>query len=216
MPLSKRFQERAERPIHRDSFVHPWPEVGLAVADSPNDPTPSLRIADGRIVEMDGVAREQMDLLDLFIAEHAIALDAAYEAMSTPAEAIARLLVDINVPRSRIIRLASGCTAARAASGNRPNAADISPATTREAMSAAWPCHCASRLARNNCSLWLFNSAPYTPIASMIALNRMVVLMPEAIPARSLGTQAMMFFCVSPLRNPAPAPVTAMARAKGR
>ena len=58
MPLSKRFQERAERPIHKDSFVTPWPEVGLIVADSPNDPPPSLCVADGRIVEMDGVPRE--------------------------------------------------------------------------------------------------------------------------------------------------------------
>ncbi|MNP24356.1 hypothetical protein D3C76_1171120 [compost metagenome] len=40
--------------------------------------------------------------------------------------------------------------------------------------------------------------------------------MPEAMPVRSRGTQAMMFFCVSPLSSPAPAPVTAIARAKGR
>ena len=113
MSLSRRFQERAERPIHRDSFVTPWPEVGLIVADSPNDPQPSLSIAAGRIVEMDGVPRERMDLLDLFIAEHAIDADMAYEAMSTPSEAIARMLVDINVPRSRIVRLVSGCTAAK-------------------------------------------------------------------------------------------------------
>jgi propanediol dehydratase large subunit len=113
MPLSKRFQERAERPIHKDSFVTPWPEVGLIVADSPNDPQPSLRLAEGRIVEMDGVPREQMDLNDLFIADHAIDLDAAYEAMSTPDEAIARMLVDINVPRARLVRLVSGCTAAK-------------------------------------------------------------------------------------------------------
>ncbi|MNC68279.1 hypothetical protein D3C75_1188560 [compost metagenome] len=53
-------------------------------------------------------------------------------------------------------------------------------------------------------------------MASITALKRIVVLMPEAMPVRSLGTQAMMFFCVSPLSSPAPAPVTAIARAKGR
>jgi len=50
MSLSRRFRERAERPIHRDSFVTPWPDVGLVVADSPNDPAPSLRLAHGHIV----------------------------------------------------------------------------------------------------------------------------------------------------------------------
>jgi len=62
---------------------------------------------------MDGVPREQMDLLDLFIAEHAIDLSVAGEAMATPSETIARMLVDINVPRRQIIRLVGGCTAAK-------------------------------------------------------------------------------------------------------
>ena len=58
MPLSKRFQERAERPINKDSFVTPWPEVGLDRRRQPlRSRNPSLRMEAGRVVEMDGVPR---------------------------------------------------------------------------------------------------------------------------------------------------------------
>ncbi len=113
MRRSKRFAILDERPIQQDAFVHPWPEVGLAVADSPADPRPSLAVADGRVVAMDGVPRAEMDLLDLFIADHALDLGVTAEAMSTPSEAIARMLVDINLPRERVARLVAGCTAAK-------------------------------------------------------------------------------------------------------
>lgn len=113
MTRSKRFAALEERPINREAFVHPWPEVGLVVSDSPYDPAPSLRVERGRIVEMDGVPRAQMDMLERYIADHAIDVAAAREAMATPSEAIARMLVDINVPRERIVYLASGCTPAK-------------------------------------------------------------------------------------------------------
>ncbi|NLG50211.1 MAG: propanediol/glycerol family dehydratase large subunit [Chloroflexi bacterium] len=113
MRTSKRFTLLDERPINKDSFVHEWPEVGLIVTDSPYDPRPSLTLHQGRVVEMDGVAREEMDMLDLFIADHALDLEAAPEAMATPSEAIARMLVDVNVPRQEIVRLTRGCTAAK-------------------------------------------------------------------------------------------------------
>ena len=113
MRQSKRFAVLDERPINKDSFVHEWPEVGLIVTDSPDDPQPSLRLSEGRVVEMDGVSRDEMDMIDRFIADHALDLDAALEAMSTPSEAIARMLVDINVPRDEVVRLVAGCTAAK-------------------------------------------------------------------------------------------------------
>ncbi|MCD6520935.1 MAG: propanediol dehydratase, partial [Anaerolineae bacterium] len=69
---SKRFIELAKRPINRDSFVHEWPEVGLIVIDSPYDPKPSLRIERGKVVEMDGIPREKWDMIDRFIADHAL------------------------------------------------------------------------------------------------------------------------------------------------
>ena len=113
MLRSKRFAAMAERPVNQDSFVHEWPEVGLIVTDSPYDPQPSLQIADGRVVEMDGTPREAMDLIELFIADHSLDLAIATEAMATPALALARMLTDINIPRSTIARLAGGCTAAK-------------------------------------------------------------------------------------------------------
>ena len=113
MPHSKRFQILSERPINQEAFVHQWPEVGLIVTDSPNDPRPSLRLHEGRIVEMDGVPRERMDMIARFIADYAIDLQTAMEAMATPSETIARMLVDINVPRREIVRLVGGCTAAK-------------------------------------------------------------------------------------------------------
>ena len=113
MRRSKRFTILDERPINQDSFVHEWPEVGLIVSDSPLDPKPSLTLSEGRVVEMDGARREEMDLLDLFIADHALDLAMARVAMSTPSETFARMLVDVNVPRAEVARLAAGCTAAK-------------------------------------------------------------------------------------------------------
>lgn len=110
---SKRFIERAQRDINRDSFTHEWPEVGLSLSDSPYDPRPSLAIGEGRVEMMDGVTRDDMDMIDLFIADHALDLDVASEAMTTPAERLARMLVDIDVPRQEIARLAGGCTPAK-------------------------------------------------------------------------------------------------------
>ena len=113
MPQSRRFAVLAERDINKETFVEPWPEAGLIVADSPYDPRPSLCIANGRVVEMDGRARADFDALDIFIADHALDLTAAAEAMATPALHLARLLADINTPQVEVRRLACGCTPAK-------------------------------------------------------------------------------------------------------
>src|SRR5581483_944622 len=110
---SRRFEILAQRDINRETFVEPWPEVGLIVADSPFDPQPSLRIADGRVVELDGRQRADFDILDLFIADHGLDLSAAEAAMATPSLQLARMLADINVPRAEVLRLAAGCTPAK-------------------------------------------------------------------------------------------------------
>jgi propanediol dehydratase large subunit len=110
---SRRFEILDGRDINRETFVEPWPEAGLAVADSPFDPLPGLRVEDGRVAELDGKQRDDFDALDTFIADHALDLEAAEEAMATPALEIARMLADINVPRERVLRLAGGCTPAR-------------------------------------------------------------------------------------------------------
>ena len=113
MRQSKRFEVLDRRPINREAFVHAWPEVGLTVTDSPADPRPSLLVENGRVTAMDGVRRNDMDVIDRFIADRALDLGVAAEAMSTPSEAFARMLVDINAPRDQIARLAGGCTAAK-------------------------------------------------------------------------------------------------------
>ena len=113
MTSSRRFSILSKRDINKDSFVEPWPEAGLCVTDSPYDPQPSLRMEAGRVVEMDGKSRQDFDALDIFIADHSLDLSVAEEAMSTPSLQIARMLVDINVPRAQVQRLVSGCTPAR-------------------------------------------------------------------------------------------------------
>lgn len=113
MPTSRRFQILEQRDINRETFVEPWPEAGLIVADSPNDPQPSLQIENGQVVELDGRARADFDALDFFIADHSLDLNAASEAMATPSLEIARQLVDIRTPRAELLRLAGGCTPAK-------------------------------------------------------------------------------------------------------
>jgi propanediol dehydratase large subunit len=113
MPDSRRFKILAERDINRETFVEPWPEAGLIVADGPGDPQPSLKIEDGKVVELDGRSRADFDLLDFFIADHGIDLEAAQEVMAIPSLELARWLVDINVPRAKLLRLAGGCTPAK-------------------------------------------------------------------------------------------------------
>ncbi|HMO56140.1 MAG TPA: propanediol/glycerol family dehydratase large subunit, partial [Roseiflexaceae bacterium] len=120
MSESRRFKLLAERDINRETFVEPWPEAGLAVVDSPYDPLPSLRIEDGRVVEMDGRLRVDFDTIDTFIADHALDLTVAETAMARPAIELARMLADINIPAAMIRRLVAGCTPARLVEILRP------------------------------------------------------------------------------------------------
>ncbi len=113
MERSKRFDLLAKRDINKETYVEPWPEAGLIVADSPYDPQPSLTIEAGAVVEMDGVARRDFDALDIFIASQALDLETAEAAMALPSEDYARMLADINVPREDIARLIAGCTPAK-------------------------------------------------------------------------------------------------------
>lgn len=109
---SKRTEVLEQRPVNLDGFVEEWPEKGLVAMDSPYDPTPSLRIEDGLVVELDGVAREDFDFLDQFIADHAIDLDAAPEAMALEPAHIARMLVNPEVSRREVLAVTRGLTPA--------------------------------------------------------------------------------------------------------
>jgi propanediol dehydratase large subunit len=110
---SRRFMKLAERDINKETYVTPWAEAGLTVTDSLYDPAPSLRIEDGQIIEMDGKAQADFDALDMFIGAHSLDLEVAEEAMQTPSQAIARMLVDINVSHAEVRRLIAGCTPAK-------------------------------------------------------------------------------------------------------
>jgi propanediol dehydratase large subunit len=113
MPYSRRIESRSRRQINNDSFIREWADAGLILARSPHDPQPGIRIENGRIVELDGRAEADFDILDRFIALHAIDVAAAPEAMALAPLAIARMLVDIHVPRQQVVRIVSGLTPAR-------------------------------------------------------------------------------------------------------
>ncbi|TDT50357.1 propanediol/glycerol family dehydratase large subunit [Fonticella tunisiensis] len=113
MKRSKRFEVLESRDVNKDGFVKDWPEVGLIAVGSPNDPKPGIKIENGKVVEMDGKKREDFDFIDIFIADHAINLENAEKYMSMDSLEIARMLVDINVPREEIIKITTSITPAK-------------------------------------------------------------------------------------------------------
>lgn len=113
MAKSKRFEALDARPVNQDGFVSEWPEVGLIAMDSPNDPKPSIRVKDGVVTELDGKQRADFDMIDTFIANYGIRLDQAERANAMDSLEIARMLVDINVPRSDIILITTALTPAK-------------------------------------------------------------------------------------------------------
>ncbi|GAA0254236.1 propanediol/glycerol family dehydratase large subunit [Cryptosporangium japonicum] len=103
------------QPVNLDGFAVENADLGLIALRSPHDPAPSLRIEDGRVVELDGVAEADFDTIDAFIATHGLDLSVAPEAMALTDVELARLLVDFAVPRAEVVRLVNGCTPAKLA-----------------------------------------------------------------------------------------------------
>ena len=110
---SKRFEVLAARPVNQDGYVQEWPEVGLIAMNSPFDPKPSIKIEHGVVIEMDGKCRADFDMLDTFIADHAIRLGNAEKAMAMNSLEIARKIVDINVSREEILDITLSLTPAK-------------------------------------------------------------------------------------------------------
>jgi propanediol dehydratase large subunit len=104
-----------QRAVNKDGFVTEWPEVGMIAMGSPNDPSPSIKVQNGAIVEMDGKRREDFDFNEIFIANYAINTAIAEEMMAIPCVDIARMIVDINVPREKVVKVFSGLTPAKIA-----------------------------------------------------------------------------------------------------
>ena len=115
MMKSKRFEVLANRPVNQDGFIGEWPEVGLVAMNGPNDPVPSLKIVNGKIMEMDGKQRADFDFIDSFIADHAINLDFAEEAMKMDSVKLANMLCDPNCSRDTVVKYTTAITPAKAA-----------------------------------------------------------------------------------------------------
>ena len=101
--------------VNLDGFSVADPTLGLVAMRSPHDPAPSLVIRDGTIVEMDGKAVAEFDVIDEFVARYGIDLAVAEEAMAFTEVELARLTVDPGVPRKEVVRLIGGITPAKLA-----------------------------------------------------------------------------------------------------
>jgi propanediol dehydratase large subunit len=111
----KRFADWDERPLRLDRFAAEDPANGFSAFSSPADPRPGIGIENGRVISLDGVLERDFDMIDRFIARHHIDVAVAPEAMAMEASSVARMLVDMNVPREELVRLAHGMTPAKLA-----------------------------------------------------------------------------------------------------
>ena len=96
---SARFRTREATELRKETLVEPWPELGLVAADGPGDPEPELVVRDGAVVRFDGKDIAELDVIDRFLVAHGLDLEVAEEAMALPDERLARMLVDVDVPR---------------------------------------------------------------------------------------------------------------------
>lgn len=114
-PRLGRLEALDARALRLDGFATEDPELGLMALHSPFDPPPTLRVHDGRVVELDGRHEADFDVIDRFIAAHGLDLDVAEEAMALGDEELARLAIDPSVRRADVTRLVAGLTPAKLA-----------------------------------------------------------------------------------------------------
>ena len=111
----KRFTDWDERPLRLDKFAAEDAEHGFAAFSSPHDPKPSLLLSGATVAALDGRPAADFDMIDTFIARYHIDPEIAPEAMAMPSIDLARMLVDMSVPRTELVRLARGLTPAKLA-----------------------------------------------------------------------------------------------------
>lgn len=111
----RRTDDWDDRPLRKDLFAQDDPENGFSAFNGAADPTPGIEIEDGRVLSMDGVPAAEFDMIDAFIAAYHIDPEMAPEAMAIPSDQLARMLVDMNVPRTELTRLSRGLTPAKLA-----------------------------------------------------------------------------------------------------
>ena len=122
----KRYADWDERPLRLDKFAAEDAANGFSAFSSPSDPKPGVEIKGGRVISLDGVLERDFDMIDRFIARHHIDPDIAPEAMAMDSTEVARMLVDMHVPRETLTRLAHGMTPAKLADVvSRLNALEI-------------------------------------------------------------------------------------------
>lgn len=127
-----RFRFMNEQRVNLDGFATPDANLGLIAFDSPHDPQPSLTLHNGVVIEMDGKTSDDFDTIDQFIALHGLDLAIAEEAMAIDSLRFARDLVDMNVSRASLVRLAAGMTPAKLAQVlSQLNAAELVIAMTK-------------------------------------------------------------------------------------
>ena len=100
----KRYADWDDRPLRLDKFAAEDPANGFSAFSSPSDPKPGIGIAGGRVVSLDGVLEKDFDMIDRFIARHHIDIEIAPEAMAMNSREVARMLVDMNVPREKLVQ----------------------------------------------------------------------------------------------------------------
>ncbi len=128
----RRYSDWDGRPLRLDRFAKEDPANGFAAFKSPADPKPGMVIAGGQIASMDGVLAHDFDMIDAFIAEYHLDPEIAPEAMAMDSGEVARMLVDMHVPRETLVRLARGMTPAKLVEVvSRLNALEIAFAYSR-------------------------------------------------------------------------------------
>jgi propanediol dehydratase large subunit len=110
---NRRARERERQPVRRDTAIREWAEAGLVLTGGPADPSSSVRVESGRVVEIDGRSEAEFDSVDRFIARHAIDPSVAEEAMGLEPLELARRLFHPDVEAAEVRRLFSGLTPAR-------------------------------------------------------------------------------------------------------
>ena len=111
----KRFADWDERPLRLDRFAAEDWKHGFSAFSSPADPKPGAVIKGGKVASLDGVLEHDFDMIDRFIATYHLDPDIAPEAMAMDSSEVARMLVDMNVPRETLVGLAHGMTPAKLA-----------------------------------------------------------------------------------------------------
>ncbi len=111
----RRFSQWDERPLRLDNFAVEDPENGFSAMHGARDPSPGVEVVDGRIVTMDGVVEADFDMIDMFIARHHLDVETTQQTMALASVEVARMLVDMNIPRTQLVQLAHGMTPAKLA-----------------------------------------------------------------------------------------------------